>query len=105
MRRTGWRASAACVGLDTEIFYPEPSTPENKADPKAVCARCVVRLECLLDALVTNEGLGIRGGLTARERRTMARRLREEHRHDMPAPGPTAVPEPALRRRLVAVDG
>jgi WhiB family redox-sensing transcriptional regulator len=95
----GWRAWAACAGLDTEIFYPEPSTPENKADAKAVCARCEVRLECLVDALTTTEGFGIRGGFTARERRTMARRLREEHRGDQPAAS-----APTRRPLLVAVD-
>jgi WhiB family redox-sensing transcriptional regulator len=96
----GWRAWAACAGLDTEIFYPEPSTPENKADAKAVCARCEVRLECLVDALTTNEGFGIRGGFTARERRTMARRLRNEQRHNEPA----AASMPTRRPLLVAVD-
>jgi hypothetical protein len=59
-----------------------------------------VRLECLVDALTTTEGFGIRGGFTARERRTMARRLREEHRGDQPA----AASAPTRRPLLVAVD-
>jgi WhiB family transcriptional regulator, redox-sensing transcriptional regulator len=76
---TGWRQRAKCAGLDTELFYPEPATGAAKRAAKAVCARCDVKLECLLDALATSEQFGIRGGLTARERRTMTRRLREQH--------------------------
>ncbi|MBV8950229.1 MAG: WhiB family transcriptional regulator [Actinobacteria bacterium] len=75
---TGWRAWAECAGLDTEIFYPEPLTAETKAGAKEICGRCAVRFECLADAIATNEGFGIRGGLTARERRTLVRRLRQD---------------------------
>ncbi len=100
LRRTGWRAAAACAGLDTEIFYPEPSTYENKAPAKAVCARCLVRVECLVEALTTKESFGIRGGLTARERRTMVKRLRDDARREEPR-----VPAAATQRlRLVALD-
>jgi WhiB family redox-sensing transcriptional regulator len=80
---TGWRQRAKCAGLDTELFYPEPATGAAKRAAKAVCARCDVKLECLLDALATSEQFGIRGGLTARERRTMTRRLREQHARDL----------------------
>jgi WhiB family redox-sensing transcriptional regulator len=106
-QRTGWRRLSACAGIDTDIFYPEPSTPENKADAKAVCARCDVRLECLLDAFATSERFGIRGGLTPRERRTLARRMREADTRRAPAaesrPAPVSV-DRARRSALVAVD-
>ncbi len=68
----GWRAQAACVDVDAELFFPVaesgPVFESQVAAAKAVCARCPVRAECLADALV---GLpfGIAGGLTAEERR------------------------------------
>lgn len=98
LRRTGWRAAAACAGIDTEIFYPEPSNTETKAPAKAVCARCLVRVECLVEALATKESFGIRGGLTARERRTMVKRLRDDVRRGEPR-APAAITH---RLRLVA---
>jgi WhiB family redox-sensing transcriptional regulator len=103
VQRAGWRTRAACAGVATEIFYPEPSTPETKADATAICARCEVRLECLAEAIVTNERFGIRGGLTARQRRTMAWRLRRRH-DERRAPAAGIAFEPARRSHLAAVD-
>ncbi len=99
-RRAGWRAWAECAGLDTEIFYPEPLTPDTKADAKAVCARCPVRLDCLAEAIAANEPFGIRGGLTPRERRSLLRRLQRDARREAPGDRHTTVSP----RRLVAVD-
>lgn len=67
-----WRARAACVDVDAELFFPAgdsgPAVEVQVAEAKAVCARCPVRAECLADALV-GMAYGIAGGLTAEERR------------------------------------
>jgi hypothetical protein len=68
----GWRARAACIDVDAELFFPVgesgPAVEAQVAEAKAVCAGCLVRAECLADALV-GMPYGIAGGLTAEERR------------------------------------
>ncbi|SOR76592.1 Transcriptional regulator WhiB4 [Streptomyces chartreusis NRRL 3882] len=46
---------------------------QNRA--KAVCTGCPVRTECLADALDNRVKFGVWGGMTARERRALLRRL------------------------------
>jgi WhiB family redox-sensing transcriptional regulator len=62
--RTGWRARAACYGMDTNLFFPEVATRADAA--VAVCAACPVAAECLVDNL--KELHGVFGGLTPDER-------------------------------------
>jgi len=68
-----WRADAACVGYDTNDFYP--ADIRQLADQRrvtralAACGRCPVRSACLADALATDDRYGIRGGLTEDDRR------------------------------------
>lgn len=57
-----------------EAFYP-PVRPEKRAAKaereqraKTVCASCIVRQECLEQALNSGERYGIWGGLTDAER-------------------------------------
>lgn len=73
-----WRDLAACRGMDTNLFYPRRGDSVGVARARAVCASCPVRQECLDDALATespSDGgsatratVGVRGGLSARER-------------------------------------
>ena len=75
----GWRARAACRGVDPELFFPAaergPVRAVQVAAAKAVCAGCPVRAECLDEALARIP-YGIAGGLTEDERRDLARRSR-----------------------------
>lgn len=71
-----WRGRAACIGVDTEIFFPVHRNRNETA--MAICAGCPVRTECLTAALdeegpITAHGIsyGIRGGKTADARRVM----------------------------------
>ncbi|MGH8883777.1 MAG: WhiB family transcriptional regulator [Egibacteraceae bacterium] len=77
-----WRDRAACVGHDTERFYPAGTTGaalDQAEQAKAVCAVCDVRPQCLDYALGTNQDAGVWGGMTEDERRTY-RRSRQWHR-------------------------
>lgn len=69
-RRDEWRDEAACADSDPDLFFPTPGGSATEA--KAICAGCPVRDECLADAIRTGEEYGVRGGVSARQRRFMA---------------------------------
>jgi len=70
-----WRQSAACRGVDPDIFYP---ASEEEADvAKSVCAQCGARQACLEYALVHRERDGIWGGMTEKDRRRIIRQRRK----------------------------
>jgi WhiB family redox-sensing transcriptional regulator len=71
MSNENWRLNAACLGQDTEMFYPEPGTKgavKQANDVKAFCNICTVKSECLEYALKNDEAFGVWGGLTPKER-------------------------------------
>lgn len=72
---TGWLDHAACRGEDVDLFFPSTGADGQHAarEAKRICARCPVRDECLADAVGNRELWGIRGGLSAHERRNMHR--------------------------------
>ncbi|HWW55027.1 MAG TPA: WhiB family transcriptional regulator [Acidimicrobiales bacterium] len=70
-----WRQSAACRGVDPEIFYP--ATEEEAEAAKSVCGQCDVRETCLEFALANREREGVWGGATERERRRLLRQRRK----------------------------
>lgn len=69
-KNTAWRKKAACLGIDTEIFFPGQGQDEQTASVKKICSKCEVREECLIDALEVDHAhpVGIRGGFAGRER-------------------------------------
>ena len=69
-----WQDHANCVGLDSNLFFPERG--ESCDEAKAICAACTVRAECLEYALANNEQFGIWGGTSNRERRAIRSRRR-----------------------------
>ena len=70
-----WRQSAACQGIDPDVFYPADDDPAD--DAKAICNVCPVRTPCLEWALATREKEGVWGGATERERRRIIRQRRK----------------------------
>lgn len=71
-----WRDDAACLGLDTELFFPVDDRPAATAAPRRVCRGCPVRAECLADVLATEDParrFGVVGGTTPGERRALHR--------------------------------
>lgn len=66
-----WQDSAACIGADTAIFFPESG--DHVGPAKAICRACPVREQCLADALERGEVHGVWGGLSVKERRKYRR--------------------------------
>ncbi|MCX4826931.1 WhiB family transcriptional regulator [Streptomyces sp. NBC_01142] len=69
--RDHWSEDAACRSADPDVLFAD-STQQNRA--KAVCTRCLVRTECLIEALDNGVEFGVWGGMTERERRALLRR-------------------------------
>jgi WhiB family redox-sensing transcriptional regulator len=66
-----WAVQAACRTTDPDTLFVQGAA-QNRA--KAICVGCVVRTECLADALDNHVEFGVWGGLTERERRALLRR-------------------------------
>lgn len=77
-----WWQDAACIGMDLAMFFPGPGRQSGPVNParkaKQVCADCPVRSDCLAEAVEIESAndaarIGIRGGLSADERRRLVR--------------------------------
>jgi WhiB family redox-sensing transcriptional regulator len=71
MAPTSWRDAAACQSADPDLFFPVSSAglgAEQVAEAKEICARCLVRRQCLDFSIVTRQAYGVWGGLTEQER-------------------------------------
>jgi len=66
--RQPWWADALCREHPELAWFPGRGEPNAPA--KAVCARCLVRDECLADALA-HDLEGVRGGTSTAERRRL----------------------------------
>jgi len=66
-----WTARAACKETDPDELFVQGAA-QNRA--KLICRGCVVRTECLADALDNRIEFGVWGGMTERERRALLRR-------------------------------
>lgn len=65
-----WTSRAACrSGAPDDLFVMGAA----QRSARVVCARCPVRLECLVDALDHRIDFGVWGGMTERERRALLR--------------------------------
>ncbi|MFJ9871425.1 WhiB family transcriptional regulator [Streptomyces sp. NPDC101165] len=71
MASVQWTEFAACRSTDPEELFAH-GAEQNRA--KAVCTGCVVRTECLAEALDQRIEFGVWGGMTERERRALLRR-------------------------------
>src|SRR4051812_12134399 len=69
-----WTARAACRDIDPDELFVQGAA-QNRA--KTRCFGCVVRTECLADALDNRVEFGVWGGMTERERRALLRRRPE----------------------------
>ncbi len=76
---TNWQERAACRTADPDLFFPEPEIDEgaaamNEKKALAICARCLVRAECLDFAIEQNIKFGVKGGLNEKDLRLERRR-------------------------------
>lgn len=95
-RLPGWE-SRPCNGSDQVLWFgpPEPDEPGGYVEPgeqrswrekraRAICASCPFQSPCLEAEMQTvrpQDMWGVRGGLTAGQRRTLHRRRREAAKH------------------------
>jgi hypothetical protein len=71
-----WAEKALCIGVDTNLFFPEQgggASYEIKEAQK-LCKKCPVRPECLMHALNLPETFGLWGGVPYRSRLKIARK-------------------------------
>jgi len=66
-----WASRGACRTSDPDALFVQ-GAEQNRA--KQVCMSCVVRTECLADALDNRVEFGVWGGMTERERRALLKR-------------------------------
>lgn len=66
-----WADRGACRGSDPDELFVQGAA-QNRA--KSVCQGCLVRTECLADALDNRTEFGVWGGMTERERRALLRK-------------------------------
>lgn len=76
----GWRDRAECLGMDPEDWFPVSELESGVAlahveSVKLICDRCPVIDSCLSWALGAQEQHGIWGGMTAKERASLKRRV------------------------------
>ena len=80
-RYSEWRAIAACLHADPDLFFPISAAGPARTEAeqaKAFCAHCTVRRQCLEFAQANAPVYGIWGGMTLEERQRIRRR---EQRH------------------------
>lgn len=64
-----WREKAACKGMDTNLFFPEPTGSSYQTrETKKICDNCSVQNECLDYSVTVMERYGIWGGTTMKGR-------------------------------------
>lgn len=88
-----WRAAAACLDEDPELFFPVGSTGPSRVqidEAKAVCGGCPVQATCLDWALQAGEDAGVWGGLDEDERRALKRRNARTRRTQAAPAAPVA---------------
>ena len=78
-----WRTASACLRADPDLFFPISTAGRAVAQidqAKAICARCLVRSQCLEFARAHGPVYGIWGGTTLEERQRFRRRERRSAR-------------------------
>lgn len=74
-----WRDLASCLGLDTDLFFPDQGMPGISDQAKAVCGECLVSKECMHFALTHDQEFGVWGGTSAFDRIKIKRQRRRSN--------------------------
>ena len=86
---TDWRAAAACLAADPDLFFPIATGTVAAAQigqAQRICARCPVRQECFDFAVRSGETHGVWGGTTPEERIRVRRQRTRLARRAWPRP-------------------
>ncbi|HEX5543632.1 MAG TPA: WhiB family transcriptional regulator [Micromonospora sp.] len=59
---------AACSGMPTKVFFPEPESPAALRKARRVCLRCPLYAPCGRWAVETGQQFGVWGGMSRGER-------------------------------------
>lgn len=73
MTDLSWQLDANCITTDPELFFD----PERLESAKKVCAACPVAQLCLQYAFEIDASEGVFGGLTAKERQQLKKKLNQ----------------------------
>lgn len=89
-RPDDWRLNALCATDQfagrRDLWFPTPGDERTIAEARSVCAECLVRQACLVEALREEGGVhpdrrhGIRAGMTGYQRRSLYEKLRARQR-------------------------
>jgi len=79
----GWRGRAACLGVNTDIFFPEVGDPDKKA--KEICEACRVKKDCLEFALEVADRAGVWGATNKPDRENIRKQRNAANANEQPA--------------------
>lgn len=68
---TNWMDQGNCVGVNPDLMFPGRGQNNEMREAKAICAKCIVKDECLDYALEEGIQHGVWGGKSERERRRL----------------------------------
>lgn len=71
-----WYSSARCVDADPDVFFAEGKGTNDAAKAVEVCQSCPVLYDCLIYAVDDASLVGVWGGTTEKERRSLRRQPR-----------------------------
>jgi WhiB family redox-sensing transcriptional regulator len=86
-----WKQLGSCREADPDMWFPERGSSVKEA--KRICQGCPVRYRCLEYALADDEGFGVWGGMSERERRRH-KRARQQAGLQATAPSPLRTSPP-----------
>ena len=69
-----WKKTAACKGMDRNIFFPTIGYNQHSRDAIKICKTCPVKQRCTEFAINNKIAFGIWGGLNPNQRQQLKRR-------------------------------
>jgi WhiB family redox-sensing transcriptional regulator len=76
--RPEWMQKAACRDVDPEWFFPKSTLSEGAVNALRTCRSCPVAQQCFIEAMESDEDLGIWGGKTPRQRKKIRKTWERE---------------------------
>lgn len=80
LRRIHEATNRPCLGVDTEVMFPNEADHAGITEAKTICARCPVLDVCREFAMATRQQWGVWGGMSEDDRRNLELEQRNAHR-------------------------